>query len=195
MAAFLSFTNTEHCWLIPDSLRSLICSCSKLISTMPSRRMEELMYSSINLDLGTRWKYPASRPCRYIPRERAHWYPLDGRVSGPRSRFRRYGIWRSGCIDPHFLDLDTRWRWVVKFTPQLLYPRRKFPRYPLDRRLGGTQSRFGRLEEEKNLTVPGLEPQPVASRYTNCAIPAPLGDMKKRKIFPFTGIIHQPTNP
>jgi hypothetical protein len=41
------------------------------------------------------------------------------------------GVWGSGCIDPHFLDLDTSWRWVC-FTPRQLYPRRKSPPYPLD---------------------------------------------------------------
>jgi hypothetical protein len=42
--------------------------------------------------------------------------------------------------------------------------------YPLDRRLGVTQSRYGRGGEEKNSQLlPGLEPliiQPVAQRYT-----------------------------
>jgi hypothetical protein len=37
------------------------------------------------------------------------------------------------------LDLGTRWRWVVSFMPRPLYPR-----YPLDRRLGGPKSRSGR---------------------------------------------------
>jgi hypothetical protein len=55
-------------------------------------------------------------------------------------------VWRSGCIDPLFLDLGTSCRWVVSFTPRLLYPR-----YPLDRRLGGpqSQSRCRRCGEEK----------------------------------------------
>jgi hypothetical protein len=38
---------------------------------------------------------------------------------------------------------------VVSFTFLALYPRGKSPRYPLDRRLSGSQSRSGRLEEEK----------------------------------------------
>jgi len=38
------------------------------------------------------------------------------------------------------LDLGTRWKWVVSFTPRPLYPCRKSPRYPLDRRLGGPES-------------------------------------------------------
>jgi hypothetical protein len=55
--------------------------------------------------------------------------------------------WRcmgSGCIDPHFPDLGTSWRWVVSFTPRPLYPL-----YPLDRRLGGPQNQSGWHGEEK----------------------------------------------
>jgi hypothetical protein len=54
--------------------------------------------------------------------------------------------WRYSFI---ILDVGTRWRWVVSFTPQLLYPRGKSPQYPLDKRLGGPQSRsrFCRMEK------------------------------------------------
>jgi hypothetical protein len=55
----------------------------------------------------------------------------------------------SGCIDPHFLDLGTNWRWVASFTPRPLSPPGKSSRYPLDRTLGGPQSRSGRWREEK----------------------------------------------
>jgi hypothetical protein len=51
--------------------------------------------------------------------------------------------WRSGGIAPRILDLGTRFRWVVSFTPQSLYSPRKERRYPLDTSLGGTQSRSG----------------------------------------------------
>ena len=46
-------------------------------------------------------------------------------------------------------------------------------RYPLYRRLGGTQGRSGRVR--KSFPPPGFDPrtaQPVASRYTDWAIPA-----------------------
>jgi hypothetical protein len=33
----------------------------------------------------------------------------------------------SGGIAPRILDLGTRWRWVVSFTPQPLYPGERFP--------------------------------------------------------------------
>jgi hypothetical protein len=42
---------------------------------------------------------------------------------------------------------------TVSFTPLPLYPR-----YPLDRRLGGSQIRPGSCREEKNLALPGIEP-------------------------------------
>jgi hypothetical protein len=49
---------------------------------------------------------------------------------------------------------------VVSFTPRALYPQRKSPWYPLDGRLGGSQSRSGRGGEEKNSQpTPRIEPE------------------------------------
>jgi hypothetical protein len=45
-----------------------------------------------------------------------------------------------------------------------------YSRYPLDRRLGGSQSQSGRYGEEKNLTLAGKRTpasQPVARGYTD----------------------------
>jgi hypothetical protein len=55
---------------------------------------------------------------------------------------------RIGGIAPRILDLGTRWRRVVSFTPWPLCPQGKSPWYPLDRRLGGPQNRSGRGGEE-----------------------------------------------
>jgi hypothetical protein len=55
------------------------------------------------------------------------------------------------CGGSPSLNLDTRWRWVVNFTPRLLYHRAKIPRYPLDRRLAGPQSRSRSWKVQKNL--------------------------------------------
>jgi hypothetical protein len=75
---------------------------------------------------------------------------------------RHEDVWGSGCIDPRFLDLGTSWRWLVRFTSRSLYPRGKSPRYPLDRRLGGPQSRSGHdVEKRKFFTLPGLELRPL----------------------------------
>jgi hypothetical protein len=66
--------------------------------------------------------------------------------------------WGSGGIAPRTFDFGTRWRWVVSFTPRPLYPQGKTFLYPLDRRLGGPQSRSGRGGEEKNSKFPsGME--------------------------------------
>jgi hypothetical protein len=76
----------------------------------------------------------------------------------------------SGGIAPRILDLGTRLRWVVSFTPRSFYPQGKSPWYALDRRLGGPQSRSGRDGEEKNSQpLRRLEPpiiQPISQRYT-----------------------------
>jgi hypothetical protein len=66
-------------------------------------------------------------------------------------KLRHEGVRGSGCIDPHFLDLCTSWRWVVSFTPLTPYSRENSPRYPLDRRLGGPQSRSGLFGEKEIL--------------------------------------------
>jgi hypothetical protein len=80
------------------------------------------------------------------------------------------GLLGNGGITPLILDLGTRWRWVVSFTPCLLYPQGKSPWYPLGRRLGGPQSRSGHGGEEKNFQpLSGFEPsiiQPVSQCYT-----------------------------
>jgi hypothetical protein len=46
---------------------------------------------------------------------------------------------------------------MVSFTPLPLYLRRKSPWYPLDRRLGGPQSRSSLHRKVKMFTLPGLE--------------------------------------
>jgi hypothetical protein len=61
----------------------------------------------------------------------------------------------SGCINPCNLDLGTTGE--DSFTPRPLYLQGKGPWYPLDRRLGGLQSRSGRCGEENNLNLSALE--------------------------------------
>jgi hypothetical protein len=46
------------------------------------------------------------------------------------------GVLGSGGTAPRILDLGTRWRWVVSFTPRPLYRQGKSTWYPLDKRLG-----------------------------------------------------------
>jgi hypothetical protein len=67
--------------------------------------------------------------------------------------------WGSGVTAPRILDLSTRWRRVVGFKLRPLYLQGKSPSYPLDRRLGGPQSRSGRGGKEKNSQLlPEIEP-------------------------------------
>jgi hypothetical protein len=76
--------------------------------------------------------------------------------------------WRSGDIVPCILELGNRWRWVVSFTPQPLYPQGMSPWYPFDRRLGEPQSRSGRGGGEKNSQpVLGLE-TPIIQPVVQC---------------------------
>jgi hypothetical protein len=92
--------------------------------------------------------------------------PVVNRLSTMRWRHigeRRYSL--------TFLHLGTRWGWVVSFTPLPLYPRGKSPRYPLDRKLGGPQSRSGRCGEEKNLALPEIEPGPSSPQLYQLSYP------------------------
>jgi hypothetical protein len=81
------------------------------------------------------------------------------------------GEWRYSST---ILDLGTRCRWVVNFTPRPLYPRGKRPRCPLYMRLGGLQNLSGRCGVEKNL-LPSPESNPgrPARGCADWAIPAP----------------------
>jgi hypothetical protein len=60
----------------------------------------------------------------------------------------------------YWSDLGTRWKWVVWLMHPLLYTRWKCPRYPLDKRLGGPQSRSGCYGEKQNILPPRrIEPR------------------------------------
>jgi hypothetical protein len=60
--------------------------------------------------------------------------------------------WESGGIAPRILDLGTRFKWMVRFTPRpgRFTSQGKSSWYPLDRRLDGPQSHFELCGEEKN---------------------------------------------
>jgi hypothetical protein len=58
------------------------------------------------------------------------------------------GEWRYNST---ILDLGTRWKWMASFTFLPFYRRRRRSRYPLNRRLGGPQSRFEALKKTKIL--------------------------------------------
>jgi hypothetical protein len=62
----------------------------------------------------------------------------------------------SGGMAPRILNLSTKWRWVVSFTPRPLYCRGKSPRHPLDRRLDGPQSLIWTWRWEENTPARSL---------------------------------------
>jgi hypothetical protein len=89
------------------------------------------------------------------------------------------------------LDLSTVWKWVVSFTLRPLYPQGKIPHYPLNRRLGGPQSRSGHCWEERYLLpLLGIEPQPSNLKpVTILTEPFPVGKLQNNTTttsFPFS---------
>jgi hypothetical protein len=80
------------------------------------------------------------------------------------------------------LDLGTRLRLMVSFTPRQLYSRRNCPLYPMDMRLDGPQDWSGRWEE-KNLAPVGMRTpvvQPIARRYIDRDIPTEKRERRKK---------------
>jgi hypothetical protein len=89
------------------------------------------------------------------------------------------GVPGSGCVGPHFLDLDTTLRWVVSFMPQPLYFQGKSPPVPIGLEAGWapesvwtTWRRQNSLPYQDSNSNP-LVVQPVASCYTKYTIPTP----------------------
>jgi hypothetical protein len=87
-------------------------------------------------------------------------------------------------IAPHVLNLGTRWRCTVSFTLRLFYIQVKFPRYTLDRRLGGLQSRSGRGNENNSWPHRSWNPGRPAHSHSDRAIPASVKDAyPEEKVF------------
>jgi len=86
---------------------------------------------------------------------------------------RHEDVWGSGGTAPRLFNFVAGWREVIRFTPPPLNPRRRSPRYPLARGLGGARNRSGRCGEEKNSLPPsGIKPQsssPWPSHYDDWA--------------------------
>jgi hypothetical protein len=77
------------------------------------------------------------------------------------------GKWRYSST---ILDCGTGWKWMVSFTPRLLYFRGNRPPYPLGRRLDVPQSRSGHCGVEKSLAhtrnrTPSIQPVAVFILY------------------------------
>jgi hypothetical protein len=63
------------------------------------------------------------------------------------SLYTHNSVWRRISTAPLSLHFDTRWRWVLSFTPWLLYPWENKFQHRSDRRLAGPQNWPGNFEE------------------------------------------------
>jgi hypothetical protein len=101
--------------------------------------MEEWRYTSTILDLGTRWRWIFNFTPRSLYRQGKSRSSHESKVFRvlnliSTAPWRRVGEWKYSST---IIDLDTRWRCVITFTPRPIYPWGRSPRYPLYRRLGG----------------------------------------------------------
>jgi hypothetical protein len=80
--------------------------------------------------------------------------------------------WGSGGIAPPFSTSALHGGKRSASHPLPLYPRGKRPRFPLDQRLDGPQSRSGRCGEEKILNCQDSHTDRPASRYTDWVKPS-----------------------
>jgi hypothetical protein len=101
----------------------------------------------------------------------------------------------SGCIDPHFLDPGTSWRWVVNFMPRPLYPRGKSPRYQWTGGWWAPEPVWTTWRRKHFWPYRGLNSDLsvvllVASRYTDCAISAPYEALLPKKILVIRSLTH-----
>jgi hypothetical protein len=149
-------------WCVfPDGMTGLSCDRSRSLSVLVICTFYFTRLLRVNPQI---WLFlVATRHSWLLLLTRKLLYPrnqqLEALVPVLNQAPRHEGVLGSGGIAPRILDLSTRWRWVVSFTPRPLYPQGKSPWYPLDRRLGGLQSRSGRSGEEKNSQpMPGIEP-------------------------------------
>jgi hypothetical protein len=70
----------------------------------------------------------------------------------------------SGCVDPHFHDLGTSWRWVVSFTPRSRFPRERAPGTHWIEGWVDLKADLDDFEKRQHLTLPGLELRPLGNR-------------------------------
>jgi hypothetical protein len=78
---------------------------------------------------------------------------------------RHADIWRSGGIAPQ-INLRTKWRWVISFTPQ--------PFYPEDRGCVDSTVGLDVVSKRRILPLPEIEPRPSSpkpSHFTDWATP------------------------
>jgi hypothetical protein len=94
------------------------------------------------------------------------------------------GMKETGDMIPCIINLSTRWRWAVSFTPWPVYSRRKKnPLFPVD----GPKCRCGNFGEEKSLdpacqwATISRSSSPYRSHYTDCDTKRTSDTSKPRK--------------
>jgi hypothetical protein len=96
----------------------------------------------------------------------------------PYLTLHREDVWGIVCIDPCILDLGISWRWVVSFTPRLLYLQGKIP-LPMGKKVGWVPKSVWTTWREEIFCFyidSNSEPstvQLIASRYTGRDFPPP----------------------
>jgi hypothetical protein len=139
----------KHIWLntCQDSAFSLNCkwkSCSLYSILMDRVERTEKLGGTSNEKSDTEF-------CTSCAKRRIYFDECKGKVKLSLCLTKHHAIKTycgSGGISSCILDIGTRWGWVVSFMPLPLYPQGKSPWYPLDRGLGGPQSR---LDESMSL--------------------------------------------
>jgi hypothetical protein len=85
--------------------------------------------------------------------------------------WRRMGEWRYSST---ILDLDTRWSWVVSFTPRPLYPEEKAHSTYWIRGVVGPKTIWTLWRGEKSCPCRESNPSRPVRRYTDWATPGPI---------------------
>jgi hypothetical protein len=151
---FITRTRTVH-WLVA------LCAAVIPINHDDFRFLRQMLLQFVSLKPESRLH--SNRTVLFLHRHCWHILSLKGHCAFSLSTT----PWRrTEVVDvPLLLDFGTRYKWVVRFTLRPLYCEGSNPWYPLDRRLGGPQSRSGRGgEEENSQPLPGLEPPDQPAR-------------------------------
>jgi hypothetical protein len=93
--------------------------------------------------------------------------------------WRRMGEWRYSST---ILDLGTRWRWVVSYTPRPLYPEEILPGTHWIGGWVGPRAGLDVVEKRKILALSGFEPRrscPLPVTNIQCYVIASLSQLKR----------------
>jgi hypothetical protein len=87
----------------------VVTACGSFLTTETYELLSPLASGCFPLCFSKRCDHPLPTACG---RSVNGW---DTVFLAPNLTLRYEGVWGRGCIDPHFLDLGTTWRWVISF--------------------------------------------------------------------------------